>query len=263
MPDVSLKNQATSSAPKDYTLPGSQEFVLKAITASIDGTSAAGAFVPVFELVSPGGDVMIAATAPVMSAGASADISWFPGLGGGGSGGSGMAKLFDSGYLAAPAPSLDTLTDGIAPGFSCLQVVAYLRSDYVASSDDNVIMRINGDPSSVYWVNRIQNNGATITGVSSATGQTSANMGDVPTNKVSDAHIFGSFWMIIPAYDVSPNYKVGTAESTTVPTSLDVQMQQRHGFTYQQGNAINRIALTPGGGSNWVAGSRMIVYGMG
>lgn len=94
MPDVALRNSTTSGAPKDYPVPASQEVLLKAVIAHIDGSGAAGAFLPALQLLDPSGNVMWTATQAAVAAGASAECSWFPHVGGGSSGGGGGSGLF-------------------------------------------------------------------------------------------------------------------------------------------------------------------------
>lgn len=85
MPDTPIVNRAIVTAPKDYEVPLAQEIILKAVTASIDGTGAASTFQPVLQLISDAGDVMWTALpgGQSIAAGGSADVSWFP-LGSGG-----------------------------------------------------------------------------------------------------------------------------------------------------------------------------------
>lgn len=84
MADVALVNSSNIAAPKDYTLTGQQQILLKAVRATIDGSAAGSAFVPTLQLLAPDGTVMWeSATAASVAAGGSADVSWFPGLGGG------------------------------------------------------------------------------------------------------------------------------------------------------------------------------------
>ena len=82
MADVPLVNRAVESSPKDYTLPQAQEIILKAVTAEIDGTGAAGSYLPALQLISDAGDVMWTAldTGTTVAAGGTQDVSWFPGV---------------------------------------------------------------------------------------------------------------------------------------------------------------------------------------
>ena len=66
-----------SSAPFTYTLPASTAFTLLAVRAVFDGT-AAGAFLPCVQLVSDAGVVMAETIGSSVSAGGSADVSFFP-----------------------------------------------------------------------------------------------------------------------------------------------------------------------------------------
>lgn len=86
MPDVPIVNRATITAPKDYTLPQSQEILLKSVRADIDGTGAAGSFLPALQLLSSDGLVMWTAvdTSSPQAAGVSASVTWFPGVKSGG-----------------------------------------------------------------------------------------------------------------------------------------------------------------------------------
>lgn len=84
MPDISIHDPSVASAPKAYTITGSLEVVIKSVTGSFDGTSAAGSWVPAVQVVDPSGFVI--GTFPAgqtLAAGASADVSWFPGIGAG------------------------------------------------------------------------------------------------------------------------------------------------------------------------------------
>ncbi len=81
MADVLINAQAVINAGQGYTVPGSQEIIIKAVRTSYDGSGAAGSFVPTLRLVAPGN--ITAAECPVgqtLAAGASADVTWFPGV---------------------------------------------------------------------------------------------------------------------------------------------------------------------------------------
>lgn len=98
MPDVSIVNTTVTSTPKDYTVPGTQELLLKAVTAKIDGSATASSYLPALQLLDPAGRVMWTAvdTSNPVTAGASVDASWFPGVSkhsGGGTITSGLATM--------------------------------------------------------------------------------------------------------------------------------------------------------------------------
>lgn len=84
MADYALVSAATVSAPKEYALPAATpQVALHAVTASFDGTSAVGAYLPALQMLAPDGTVMWTAIATnAVSAGVSVDVSWFRGIGG-------------------------------------------------------------------------------------------------------------------------------------------------------------------------------------
>lgn len=103
MADAAYVDEAVKSAPKDYTLASSQELLVKAVRAVIDGTGATGDYLPAVQLIAPSGAVMFTAVpSEPVAAGASADVSWFPG--GGVEGAS--APDVDIGRVASPLGTL-------------------------------------------------------------------------------------------------------------------------------------------------------------
>jgi hypothetical protein len=109
MADISILDPSVSAAPKAYTVHGAQEIVLKSVTASYDGTGAAGPYVPAVQIIDPSGFVAGTYTLGVtLAAGGTADISWFPGLGGSGSS-QAILKLLDL-VDFAPAGNKVTIT---------------------------------------------------------------------------------------------------------------------------------------------------------
>lgn len=79
MADVAIVASAVHSAPTDYTIPGAQELLPKAVSASMDGTAAASTWFPALQVLDPFGHVMFSAVSgDSVAAGGSADASWFP-----------------------------------------------------------------------------------------------------------------------------------------------------------------------------------------
>lgn len=109
MADVSIVASEVASAPQDYTLPGAQEILLRAVGCTINGTNASGSFLPALQMLDPAGHVMftcVNASDPV-AAGGSALVSWFPG--GGVNSGSGITQAIQdlestSGSISITAP---------------------------------------------------------------------------------------------------------------------------------------------------------------
>lgn len=81
MADVAVLAPASGAVPRDYTVPGAQEILPKAVSAQMDGSAAGSPWFPCLQVLDPGGHVMFTAIAgAAIAAGASADVSWFPGV---------------------------------------------------------------------------------------------------------------------------------------------------------------------------------------
>lgn len=69
------------AAPADWRLPASLQIAPKASYAKFNGAGAAGAFKPCLRIISDSGHVVAEAVSEiVVAAGASADVTWFPGV---------------------------------------------------------------------------------------------------------------------------------------------------------------------------------------
>lgn len=95
MADIALLAPGTDAAPESYEIPGAQEIILKAVTATYDGTNASGDFIPTLQIIAPNGSILASCpTSTPVAAGASADVSWFPRSGvASGGGGSGITEI--------------------------------------------------------------------------------------------------------------------------------------------------------------------------
>ena len=85
---------AVSPAPADFDVPNAVDWSVQIVSATYDGTGAAGAFLPAVQIVAPGGAVAFTFADPSVSvaAGGSAEVTFGPFLktAGGGGGGSGI-----------------------------------------------------------------------------------------------------------------------------------------------------------------------------
>lgn len=77
-----VRSTTVEPAPKDYSIPNAQQIRLLSVRASFDGSGAGGAWLPALQLLDNNGNVLVTAADPAVSvaAGASADVSWFPGV---------------------------------------------------------------------------------------------------------------------------------------------------------------------------------------
>ncbi len=82
MADVQILRAPSSAVPSNYTLPDAAELRLKAVYAEFDGSGAAGNWLPCVTILSDSGDVIARAVdqGVVVTAGADADVAWFPGV---------------------------------------------------------------------------------------------------------------------------------------------------------------------------------------
>lgn len=79
--DAVITRAGPVAVPLDYPVPTGTEIVPRVISASFNGSAAAGAFVPVLEVIAPNGSVTAYCARQVsIAAGASVLVSWFPGV---------------------------------------------------------------------------------------------------------------------------------------------------------------------------------------
>jgi hypothetical protein len=70
-----------ATVPASFTVPGNGQIQPKTIFASYDGTGAGGNFLPAIKIISDGGETVgVFPTSTTVVAGASADVTWFPGV---------------------------------------------------------------------------------------------------------------------------------------------------------------------------------------
>lgn len=112
MSDQPILVTGAGSSPVSFTVANATELVLLAAHAVVDGTAAAGSFVATFEVVTPGGQII--ASCPVgttLAAGASAEVTWFPGqLASASSGG---LQIQHNGTVIATEAALDLIDSQI------------------------------------------------------------------------------------------------------------------------------------------------------
>jgi hypothetical protein len=257
MANVALVAPAVQNAGAGYTVPGSQEIILRNISASINGASAAGNFVPAVQLVSPSGVVM--GTFPIattLAAGASADVSWFPGVTVQNS--SGLGPAYQTVYdltLTSPAATFDTTGTNIGGG-NILEIWAYLRSDRVGVGAGSTSITFNNDSSAIYQYVWTRNEGGTadLQNVHNTTGINAQYPGT--TNPTS---VFAIIRMTIPNYQATVAFKTveftnGWSETTASTFDRAILGTGQYNST----NAITSIQI-PGSPGNWIAGSRLLV----
>jgi hypothetical protein len=171
----------------------------------------------------------------------------------GGGGGGATTQIFDS-TLGAPAANIDIAA--IPAAFNHLMLVMFLRGDTAAVAT-TLQATLNNDGGANYdWEEVINATGA------NAQGQTSARAGRFPANTAA-AGDFATITGYIANYRDATNKKsyaatIGGREGTGAGSFKS----GTYGFSWLGAAAIvNRITLAPAAG-NFVAGSRVTLYGL-
>lgn len=154
MADAQILAAGVASAPLSYVIPNAQELTLRAVNADFDGSATASPYVPVVEIISDAGIVI--ARCPLSStiaAAGSAEVSWFPGLGGGGVT-SGTGVLKELMYAQRTTPLTVTSTNKATPnpfitgtaitldGFTVVEVRAYCPIIDIGENNLNDFVRV-------------------------------------------------------------------------------------------------------------------------
>ena len=156
MADIAIRASAVANAPRDYTIPGAQEILPKAVTATYDATGAAAQYFPCFQVLDPGGNVMFSAVGQTaLSPGGTADVSWFPGLGAGAgaAGASGAwTQVFHFDVPALGAPT--TIDTGAGLFNSSLNQIfgIFNGASTKGTSPDELLFTVNADALGHYTV---------------------------------------------------------------------------------------------------------------
>lgn len=167
----------------DYTVPNGGELLPLTVRATVDGTSAASDYFATVQVVAPSGRVMGSFITSSIAAGASADVTWFPGLGvgsGSGGGSGGIRRIIvplttaDASGNAYPIFTFNqgfTTVRNIVPGFQNLVNGAWagqipIPPDYVSGGSLTLRWTVNINTGNVAWQvgSRIVNDGEDLDG---------------------------------------------------------------------------------------------------
>ena len=264
MADIAIRASATAAAPRDYTIPGAQEILPKAVSATMDGTGAAGQWFPCLQVLDPGGNVMFSAvSADPLSPGASADVSWFPGLGAGGSSAVASGAWTQVFHFDVPALStaanIDTVGSTWSNSTNNIFGMFYGQTN-TGSHNEELWLQVNNDTLGHYGYS-YQYGDAYISGTPGVfTGK--GNVLDVHgglglVGGVGDTLGFtGIFFQIPKIYQGSPTGKI---IATGGYAGLVSGVQQVAVTSYEFG-AISRLNLFPQTGSRFVAGTSLTLW---
>lgn len=167
-----------------------------------------------------------------------------------------VAKLFDQ-TLTGTASSIDTGAGGIPAGYSSLLIVAYLRSDRSATSD-KALWRFNNDSGSNYYTSWAYSGGnansnaefLAVTGLELECLAASAT-----------ANLFAAHELRVPQY-AAAFIKAATGtffapEGTGSGSNFTASV----GGWWNSTAAITRVAVVSANSANFIAGSRVTIYG--
>lgn len=170
----------------------------------------------------------------------------------------GMAVLFDS-ILSADAASFDV--QNVPAGYRHLLMELSVRSDRASNVFDTVVLRCNGDSGANYFWQLNYSFGSTASGAESLT-DTGIRIGDSAA-ATSPSGIYSTITAYIADYS-SGNKKIvlSTVANIRDTTTTNLFTESVAGL-WNDSSAINRLTLLPGAGSNFKAGSRLTIYGLG
>jgi hypothetical protein len=252
--DTQIVAGGVVAAPLAYTIPGSQEIIIKSLFASFDGTGAAGAFLPTVRIVAPGGKVVGEyITDASVSAGSSAEVSFAPFLRSGTGGG--MVVIFDS-LLTANAANFDI--QGIPQNFRSLLLLTNLRTNGVAvNADSAVVVNNNTTPTNYFYQN-------------TAGSQVSSGVSSIMCSSVgSSADVNHTAQSVIWCHDYATfgidHSFAGHAGSIPVEANTATWYARAFEATVcaTDSAAISRLTISPNVGTAWVPPSRVTLYGVG
>lgn len=254
--DVTIAGPGVHAAPVDYPVPGAAELLIKTLSATFDGTNAAGPWTPAVQLLI--GGTTVVATFPLgqsLVAGASADVAWFSGVSAGGSTGSvQLTRIYDTLLTSSQA---NFTVSGIAQTYTTLLMFATLRDDF-AAVNTNCQFTLNGNVTTTTY-NYKDSDGNT-------NQSTTAGLMCASTGANADATHFGN--SIIYCHD----YAVVQADHAFFGTTHVIGQETNTGTWYARtvsaqtcttsAAAVTSFAFAPDHGTVWVAGSRLTVYGL-
>ena len=172
----------------------------------------------------------------------------------------GVTKIFDS---TAGSTVANFNITSIPAGFGSLVVVCHLASDRAAAASDVVNLQINGDAGANYDYEYTTWHGGTAGSNGSAAAATAAIAGRCTATGTGPANTFSGLRLELPSYDDTTNNKTyfGTIHYKDGTGGVNIN-SGTCGGDWRSTAAITQITLTPNTGPHFIAGSRVIVYGM-
>lgn len=183
-----------------------------------------------------------------------ADHAGIPGVGGA------FVQLFDS-TLGGTATSIDTAA--VLAGYNHLRVVFQGRSDRAGQVFEGVNLRFNNDSGSNYdSINSDFFGTADQVDVGEVLAGTSAQCGSI-TGATGVANVPGGFIIDIPNYGGTTFHKTFVSVGGIIYANSTTNLHNvLYSGKWRSTAAITRVALLTRNGSNFIAGTRLTVYGL-
>lgn len=174
-------------------------------------------------------------------------------------GASSGTTVISSQTLSGAAANLDFT--GIAATYSLLRLYLLLRTDR-ASTNDTVMLRLNNDSGANYYWQYINAAGAGGAVTAEGIAATSAQAGFAP-GSTATAGRFGVIVLELPFYAATAANKVFTSEySAAIANTSGNTYRTVFGGTWASASAVTRLTILPGIGTNFLADSRGVLYGI-
>jgi len=174
----------------------------------------------------------------------------------GGSGGGGLAKLFDS-TLSGAAASIDSGAGGFSTSFDLLQIFIIARTAEAVVFSTLAIV-LNNDTGLNYDYTLVQNRNTTVTGAVVAA---DTKWGTVVPGASAAASYCAVVRVDVPGYGQTTFFKTGVMVSGDPNSAAASEDINARALAWRNTAAINRVAISVQGGPNLVAGSRLLIYG--
>ena len=170
--------------------------------------------------------------------------------------GGGLTQIY-SNTLSVSAASFDITP--ISGSYSALRLIALLRTDAADVFGGSSLVRFNNDSAANYLYQYVQGAGSgTAAGSNNAA---TAGFGPLEVDNNATANYFGMGEMIVPFYANTTTFKPAYISGGLSDPS-DTNIVRPTAFTWKSTAAITRITVLPSAGSNFVAGSAVVLYGM-
>jgi hypothetical protein len=174
-----------------------------------------------------------------------------------GLGAAGAYDLLETQVLTSSASSVTFTGLGSYSDYKHLQIRIVSRNSKAATTNEAVILQLNGDTGSNYSRHILSANGSSVSS-SGATAQTFILVGDQPSNNSTANAFYGH---VVDILDFSSSSKNTTVRALGGGHATQSRIQLSSGL-WMNTDSVTSITLSVFGGDNHVTGSRFSLYGV-